>query len=57
MNYGKIQRGNFNAVVTSGIAVWGYPLRTEKHSEYVVLNIVPKSIQQYTGSIKDGNFN
>lgn len=60
MNYGKIQRGNFNAVVTSGIAGWGYPLRTEKHSEYVVLNIVPKSIQQYTGSIKDGkdgNFN
>ena len=57
MNYGKIQRGNFNAVVTSGIAGWGYPLRTEKHSEYVVLNIVPKSIQQYTGSIKDGDFN
>ena len=42
LNYGKIQRENFNAVVTSGIAGWGYPIRTEKHSEYVVLNIVPE---------------
>ena len=41
LNYGKIQRENLNAVVTSGIAGWGYPIRTEKHSEYVVLNIVP----------------
>ena len=42
LNYGKIQQGNFNAVVTSGIAGWGYPIRTEKHSEYVVLNIIPE---------------
>lgn len=42
LNYGKIQRGKFNAVVTSGIAGWGYPIRTEKHSEYVVLNILPE---------------
>ena len=42
LNYGKIQRENLNAVVTSGIAGWGYPIRTEKHSEYVVLNIVPE---------------
>ena len=43
LNYGEIQQGNFHAVVTSGIAGWGYPIRTEKHSEYVVLNIVPES--------------
>ena len=42
LNYGKIQRENLNAVVTSGIAGWGYPIRTEKHSEYVVLNVVPE---------------
>lgn len=41
LNYGKIQQANFNAVVTSGIAGWGYPIRTEKHSEYDVINIVP----------------
>lgn len=39
LNYGKIKQGNLNAVVTSGIAGWGYPIRTERHSEYVVLNI------------------
>ena len=42
LNYGNLQQGNFNAVVTSGIAGWGYPIRTEKHSEYVVLNILPE---------------
>lgn len=42
LNYGKIKQGNLNAVVTSGIAGWGYPIRTERHSEYVVLNILPK---------------
>lgn len=42
LNYGKIQRENLNAVVTSGTAGWGYPIRTEKHLEYVVLNIVPE---------------
>lgn len=42
LNYGKIQRENLNAVVTLGTAGWGYPIRTEKHSEYVVLNIVPE---------------
>ena len=42
LNYGKIKQGNLNAVVTSGIAGWGYPIRTERYSEYVVLNILPK---------------
>lgn len=42
LNYGYLQQGNFHAVVTSGIAGWGYPIRTEKYSEYVVLHIVPE---------------
>ncbi len=37
MNYGCKKQGNLNAIVSSGIAGWGYPLRTEKHSEYVVV--------------------
>lgn len=43
LTYGRIQQGNLNAIVTSGIAGWGYPIRTEKHSEYVVLDIVPQA--------------
>lgn len=31
--------GHFEAVVTSGIAGWGYPIRTEGHSEYAVIKI------------------
>lgn len=42
LNYGELKQGNMNAIVTSGIAGWGYPIRTEKHSEYVVLNILPE---------------
>lgn len=43
LNYGELKQGNLNAIVTSGIAGWGYPIRTEKHSEYVVLNITPET--------------
>lgn len=39
LNYGENKQGNLTAVVTSGIAGWGYPIRTEKHSEYIVLNL------------------
>ena len=39
LNYGEKQDGNLDAIVTSGIAGWGYPIRTEKHSEYVVIKI------------------
>lgn len=38
-NYGMKQQNNFYAIVTSGIAGWGFPLRTEKHSEYVILDL------------------
>lgn len=42
LNYGEKSLENLHAVVTSGIAGWGYPIRTEKHSEYVVLNVIPQ---------------
>lgn len=41
LNYGMIKSNKLNAIVTSGIAGWGFPIRTEKHSEYVVINILP----------------
>lgn len=42
MSYGERRQENLDAIVTSGIAGWGYPIRTEKHSEYVVVNVVPE---------------
>ncbi len=42
LNYGNKQFGNMSAVVTSGVAGWGYPIRTEKHSEYVIINLKSK---------------
>ena len=42
MNYGYKVNNNMTAIVTSGIAGWGFPLRTSKHSEYLVINIVNK---------------
>lgn len=43
LSYGTETRGQLQAVVTSGIAGWGYPIRTEKDSEYVVLHIRPQA--------------
>jgi Predicted phosphohydrolases len=42
MTYGYRKVGNLNAFVTSGIAGWGFDLRTEKHSEYVLIHIKGK---------------
>ena len=42
LNYGHRKQGDFQAIVTSGIAGWGYPLRTGKHSEYVMIKIMGK---------------
>lgn len=39
LNYGERTLGNLHGIVTAGIAGWGYPIRTEKHSEYVVINL------------------
>ena len=38
-NYGNYQINNMNLVVSSGFTGWGYPIRTEKHCEYVIINI------------------
>ncbi len=37
--YGHEKTGNTDAIVSSGAAGWGYPVRTQKHSEYVVIMI------------------
>ena len=42
LNYGYKKSGNLNAIVTSGVAGWGFDLRTEHHSEYVVIRITGK---------------
>ena len=42
LNYGYVKEGNLNEIVTSGIAGWRYPIRTEKHSEYVIIDIKNK---------------
>ena len=39
LNYGYQKQGGLNAIVTSGVAGWGYDMRTEHHSEYVVIHI------------------
>lgn len=38
--YGMKKINNFTAIVTSGMGVWGYPIRTSGNSEYVVINIL-----------------
>lgn len=40
VNYGRKAFGDMDLIVSSGIAGWGYPLRTGKHSEYVIIDIV-----------------
>lgn len=37
--YGYTTVDSMQAIVSSGIAGWGYPIRTQEHSEYVVINI------------------
>lgn len=39
--YGRLKTGNMTAIVTSGAAGWGYPVRTESHSEYAVIDLQP----------------
>lgn len=38
-DYGLLQEDNFNLVVSSGMGLWGVPIRTEEKSEYVIINI------------------
>ena len=37
--YGHVKNNNMDIIVSSGMAGWGYPLRTEKHCEYVIVDI------------------
>ena len=39
LNYGYKKIGDYQIIVTSGIGGWGYPIRTGKHSEYVVIDV------------------
>ena len=39
LNYGYKKMDNFQAIVSSGIIGWGFPVRTERNSEYVIINI------------------
>lgn len=38
-SYGHLTKGSYQLVVTSGLAGWGYAVRTEHHCEYVMINI------------------
>lgn len=39
MNYGYRKLERLQVIVTSGIAGWGYPIRTSRHCEYVIIDI------------------
>jgi len=39
LRYGRYQEGNCTVIVSSGFAGWKYPIRTQEHCEYVVVNI------------------
>ncbi len=39
MSYGHEKQDNLDMVVTSGMAGWGIPIRTQKHSEYMLITI------------------
>lgn len=38
-NYGHEVDGHFNTIVSSGIAGWSFPIKTEKHAEYLIITI------------------
>lgn len=44
VNYGQKSFGNMQLIVSSGIAGWGYPLRTGRHSEYAVISVEPANM-------------
>ena len=39
MSYGHKNIDGMDAVVSSGLVGWGYPIRTSKHSEYVIIDV------------------
>ena len=42
LNYGLYHKDGIDVIVSSGIAGWGYSIRTEKHCEYVVVHLIPE---------------
>lgn len=40
--YGRYEFGDMELIVSSGIAGWGYPVRTQGVSEYVILDLIPR---------------
>ncbi|MCH5251709.1 MAG: metallophosphoesterase [Lachnospiraceae bacterium] len=45
--YGHTTVDSMDAVVSAGLAGWGYPIRTQKHSEYTIINIKRKEREYY----------
>ncbi len=45
-NYGEYQKENCTVIVSSGFTGWGYPIRTEEHCEYVVINVNGKMMSR-----------
>lgn len=41
-NYGHEIDGKFHTIVSSGVAGWGFPIKTEKRAEYLVLTLTSK---------------
>lgn len=39
VSYGYREYDHLQQIVSSGIAGWGYPIRTEKHAEYVIVDV------------------
>lgn len=39
LNYGEYQEGGCKVIVSSGVAGWGYSLRTQEHCEYVIIQL------------------
>lgn len=42
LNYGYQQMSHLQVIVSSGMAGWGYPVRTGSHSEYVMVTVEQK---------------
>lgn len=41
-NYGLYHHGTGNLIVSSGFTGWGYPVRTQGHCEYVIVDLIPE---------------
>ncbi len=37
--YGVIEKDNFTGIVTSGVAGWGFPIKTSSPAEYVIIDV------------------